>query len=50
MTALGRAFFDIIPYLLAFAAGAAIPNRNSRLERLAFGAIGLLVLAFVRGL
>jgi len=50
MTALGRAFFDIIPYLLAFAVGAAIPNRNSRLERLAFGAIGLLVLAFVRGL
>lgn len=50
MTTLGRAFFEIIPYLLAFAVGAAIPNRHSRLERIAFGAIGLLILAFVRGL
>jgi NADH-quinone oxidoreductase subunit M len=50
VTTLGHAFFDIVPYLLAFAVGAAIPNRSSRLERYAFGFIGALVLSFVRGL
>lgn len=50
MTTLGRAFFELIPYLLAFAVGWIIPNRKSRLERGAFGTIAFLSLAFVRGL
>jgi len=50
VTTLGRAFFELIPYLLAFAVGWIIPNRKSRLERGAFGTIAFLSLAFVRGL
>jgi len=50
VTTLGRAFFELIPYLLAFAVGWIFPNRKSRLERGAFGTIAFLSLAFVRGL
>jgi NADH-quinone oxidoreductase subunit M len=50
VTPLGKALFEIVPYLLAFAVGAIIPNRSGRLERTALGVIGVLVLAFIRGL
>ena len=50
MTSLGKAVFEILPYLMAFAVGAIIPSRQSRLERFALGVIGVLALAFVRGL
>ena len=50
MTLLGKAIFDFLPYVMAFALGAVIPSRSNRLERIALGVIGVLVVAFVRGL
>ena len=50
MTMLGKAIFDLVPYLMAFALGALIPNRPNRLERVTLGVIGVLLLSFIRGL
>lgn len=50
MTSLGKAIFDVVPYLMVFAVGAAIPSRSGRLERFTLGVIGALLLSFVRGL
>ncbi len=50
MTSLGKTLFDLVPYLMAFALGAVIPTRSNRLERVALGVIGVLILAFIRGL
>ncbi len=50
MTSLGKALIDFVPYVMAFALGALIPNRNSRFERVALGIIGVLLLSFIRGL
>ena len=50
MTSLGKAIFDFLPYIMAFALGAVIPSRPSRLERIALGVIGMLIVAFIRGL
>jgi NADH-quinone oxidoreductase subunit M len=50
VTSLGKVFFDLVPYGLAFAVGALIPSRSGRLERFTLGLIGVLLLCFVRGL
>ncbi len=50
MTSLGKALIDFVPYIMAFTVGALIPSRKSRFERFTLGVIGVLLLAFVRGL
>ena len=50
MTSLGKAIFDLLPYVMAFAVGAVVPSRSNRLERIALGVIGVLILSFIRGL
>lgn len=50
MNPIARLIVEAWPYALAFAIGAFIPRREGRLERLALGLIGVLSVAFVRGL
>jgi NADH-quinone oxidoreductase subunit M len=45
-----KALFDALPYVGAFAVGALIPKRDSKLERVALGTVALLALALLRGL
>jgi NADH-quinone oxidoreductase subunit M len=47
---LAAAIVELWPYVLAFCVGAAIPQRQQRLERFAIGLSALLGVAFVRGL
>jgi NADH-quinone oxidoreductase subunit M len=46
---IGKAIVEAVPYLLAFAVGAVIPARQSKLERIALGVIGVLVAALLLG-
>jgi NADH-quinone oxidoreductase subunit M len=46
----GRAVFEILPYLVAFAAGAAIPRRSGWVERAGVGIVAVLAFALVQGL
>lgn len=50
MTPLGKALFEILPYLLVFLAGVAVPRGKRWLERIAIGVVGVLGLALVLGL
>lgn len=50
MSPLATIVFDILPYVLAFAAGAAIPSRKSSLERVALGLTAALSVLAVRAL
>lgn len=45
-----KAVLEIVPYLLAFAVGAALPRRHGKFERIALGLIGVLALALVAGM
>jgi NADH-quinone oxidoreductase subunit M len=45
-----KAVLEIVPYLLAFAVGAALPRRQGKFERIALGLIGALALALVAGM
>jgi len=47
---LATAIVELWPYVLAFVIGAAIPQRQQRLERFAIGLSAVLGVAFVRGL
>lgn len=49
MSPLGKAIIEVVPYLLAFATGAAIPRRQGKFERIAIGIIAMLALAMVMG-
>jgi len=46
----GKAIFEIVPYVFAFLVGAIIPARRGKLERVALGSIGVLAAALVIGL
>ena len=46
----GNVVFELVPYLLAFAAGAAIPRRSGWVERAGVGIVAVLALAMLRGL
>ena len=50
MNPLATAIVELWPYVLAFVIGAAIPQRQQRLERFAIGLSAVLGVAFVRGL
>lgn len=50
MSPVGKAVFEVIPYVIAFAIGALLPSRQGRLERFALGAIAVLGMALVTGL
>jgi NADH-quinone oxidoreductase subunit M len=45
----GGSFFDVIPYVLAFAVAALVPRRQGVAERVAFGIVAALAVLFVRG-
>ncbi len=45
-----KAIVETMPYLLAFAIGAAIPRRQGKFERISLGIIGILTVALVMGL
>src|SRR5690606_26461215 len=44
------AFFDFVPYALAFAVGYLVPRRDSKLERATLGFVAALCLLAVRAL
>jgi len=44
------AFFDFVPYALAFAVGYLVPRRDSKLERVTLGFVAALCLLAVRSL
>ena len=48
MNPLASAIVETWPYVLAFVIGAAVPVRQSRVERFAIGLVALLGVAFVR--
>ena len=50
MTPVGKAIFDLVPYVAAFVVAMLIPSRKVRYERAALGLIAVLTLAFVRGM
>jgi NADH-quinone oxidoreductase subunit M len=50
MNPVSAAIVQLWPYVLAATVGALIPRRRGRLERFALGLVGVLVVAFVRGL
>lgn len=50
MSPAASTLFQIIPYLLVFAAGAIIPRRHNWPERIAIGTVAALSLVFVMGL
>ena len=50
MSPAAKGVFELLPYLVAFAACAIIPRRQGALERIAFGVVGALSLALILGL
>ncbi|HMA93443.1 MAG TPA: NADH-quinone oxidoreductase subunit M, partial [Polyangiaceae bacterium] len=50
MNPLGKAIFEMMPYVLAFGVGSVIPARQGKFERIALGMIAVLALALVMGL
>jgi NADH-quinone oxidoreductase subunit M len=50
MRPLERAVVDFLPYLLAFVAGALVPRRQGKAERVAIGVTAALSILFVRAL
>jgi NADH-quinone oxidoreductase subunit M len=50
MSPFAKIIFEIIPYLIAFAVGAAIPRRKNTLERVALGLTAALSILAVRAL
>jgi NADH-quinone oxidoreductase subunit M len=50
VTQIGLTFFALVPYVGAFCVGYLLPRRNSRLERIALGLLGVLVCSFIVGL
>src|SRR6187551_1193672 len=50
MPALAQPFFELAPYLIAFALGALIPSGRSKLERSTVGIVVALAFLFVRGM
>jgi len=50
MSPLGQGLFQIIPYLVAFVAGALIPRRQGTAERFAIGVVAALAVLLVRSL
>jgi NADH-quinone oxidoreductase subunit M len=50
MNPLASALFQVAPYLLAFAAGALVPRRQGRPERVAIGIVAALAVLLVRSL
>jgi NADH-quinone oxidoreductase subunit M len=50
MHPLERAVIEILPYLLAFAAGAVVPRRQGKAERFAIGLTAALSILFVKSL
>jgi NADH-quinone oxidoreductase subunit M len=50
MSPLSQVLFDVVPYLLAFAIGAAIPRRHGRFERFSLGIVAALAVLCVRAL
>jgi NADH-quinone oxidoreductase subunit M len=50
MTPLGKALIDLWPYVLGLGVGLALPRRSSWLERIGLALVGLLTVAFLRGL
>lgn len=50
MSPVGKAVFEVIPYLVAFLVGAIIPARHGKFERIALGFVAVLTLALVSGM
>ncbi|MGC4066612.1 MAG: NADH-quinone oxidoreductase subunit M [Polyangiaceae bacterium] len=50
MSPVGKAIFELVPYLIACVLGAIVPRRQGKLERAALGIIAVLTVAFVMGL
>ena len=50
MSPVGKAVFEVVPYLIAFLVGVIIPARQGKLERVALGVIGVLTMALLMGL
>ncbi|MBN1607719.1 MAG: NADH-quinone oxidoreductase subunit M [Polyangiaceae bacterium] len=50
MTPLGKVLIELWPYVLSLVVGLALPRRSSWLERIGLGLVGLLTVAFLRGL
>jgi len=50
MSPAANGLFELLPYALAFAAGAAIPRRQNTPERLAIGTVAALSVLFVRAM
>ena len=50
MTPLGSALIETWPFVLAFLVGCVLPRRSSWLERIGLGLVGVLAVAFLRGL
>ncbi len=50
MSPAAKAFFELAPYLGAFAVGALIPRRSGWLERIAVGVVGVLTALLISGM
>src|SRR5687768_15183593 len=50
MNPTARAFFDIAPYVLAFAVAALMPRRNRLAERVGLGIVAILTVLFAKSL
>src|SRR5258707_13757235 len=50
MRRLERAVVELLPYLLAFAAGAVVPRRQGKAERFAIGVTAALSILFIKSM
>jgi NADH-quinone oxidoreductase subunit M len=50
VSSVGKALFELVPYVVVFLACALMPRRQGTMERMALGAIGAITAAFTLGL